>query len=204
MLVPTFRPVSRAGRRPDVPHAAAPVASAPRAYATVLNPRAGDDRRDADIHGAPVSSGSLAMCAMPASCQTVPALRRFTRHTAERWGVPDDTTYALCVVVSELVANAVLHSGSPDVELSLRVHGWTVIVQVKDSGVWEPYRRPDGLRTDGEEVYGRGLRIVRTYTTRCLVSTSERGTKVRAEMDLSAPVASTADPDLSFLSDETS
>lgn len=193
MLVPTLRPVSRTGHRP-VQHSAAPVASTPGARAGILDPRAREDRRDADIHGTPASSGLLAMCAMSASCKAVPALRRFTRHTAERWGVPDDTTYAVCVVVSELVTNAVLHSGSPDVELSLCIHGRTVIVQVKDSGVWEPYRRPDGLRATEEEEYGRGLCIVRTYTTRCLVSTSERGTKVRAEIDLLTPAPPTASP----------
>ena len=202
MLVPTLRPVSRAGHRP-VQHSAAPVASTPGAGASVLGPRTGKDRQDADLRSALANSCSLSICAMPASRQAVPALRHFTRHTAERWGLPDDTAYALCVVVSELVTNAVLHSGSPDVELSLQVHGWTVVVQVKDSGTWEPDCWPDRLRGSEEDVHGRGLCIVRTYTTRCLVSTSERGTKVRAEMDLSAPVPPAADL-LSLLIDDTS
>ncbi|MEU1259307.1 ATP-binding protein [Streptomyces chartreusis] len=138
---------------------------------------------DADKLGSP---GTYAACSVSASSQAVSTLRRFARDMAEQWGVPDEAMYAMCLVVSELVTNSVLHSGSADVELAMRIREFTVTIQVKDSGTWLPQKRSASVQREEDE-YGRGLQIVRTYTTRCLVAATQRGTEVNAEIDVSAP-----------------
>ncbi|MFJ3018541.1 ATP-binding protein [Streptomyces collinus] len=121
------------------------------------------------------------------SCsQAVATLRRFAQDVAETWGTPDETVYALCVVTSELVTNAVLHSGSASVELTMYMRGFTATIQVKDGGRWIPHETANGRPAD-DEVHGRGLHIVRGYTSRCAISSTTQGTTVRAEMDMSTP-----------------
>nr|WSY48812.1 ATP-binding protein [Streptomyces sp. NBC_00886] len=122
---------------------------------------------------------------MSASSQAVSTLRGFAQDMAEQWGVPDEAVYALRVVVSELVTNSVLHSGSAHVELAMHICGFTVIMQVKDSGTWMPRERSTKVRREEDED-GRGLHIVRAYATRCVVTPSQRGTEVRAEIDMPA------------------
>ncbi|MFE1033570.1 ATP-binding protein [Streptomyces sp. NPDC058807] len=124
---------------------------------------------------------------MSASGEAVPALRAFARDTARRWGVAEEGIYALRVAVSELVTNAVLHSGSDDVEVAMRLRGTTAIIQVKDSGTWMPSMPSAEVRQEADEIHGRGLNIVRAYATRCTVESSAKGTQVCAEIDVSAP-----------------
>ncbi len=127
-----------------------------------------------------------AVCSMSASGEAVSALRAFAQDTAEHWGIPEDAVYTLRVAVSELVTNAVLHSGSADVELAMHLSGATAIIRVKDSGTWTPPEPSAKDRHEEDEVHGRGLHIVRAYATRCTVESSSRGTEVRAEIDVSA------------------
>ncbi|WP_042426363.1 ATP-binding protein [Streptacidiphilus anmyonensis] len=127
-----------------------------------------------------------AACVLPATAASVPALRRLTRHTARRWGLPGDTAEASGLIVTELVTNAVRHSGSPDVTLLLCVARDTLTLRVKDSGRWRPRIAPpaDGDRdgAGGTACGGRGLLLVEAYAASCLVRPSEGGTTVTAEL----------------------
>ncbi|WP_175411623.1 ATP-binding protein, partial [Streptomyces sp. TRM64462] len=136
--------------------------------------------------GAPASRRGHAVCSMPTSQEAVSALRSFTKVVARRWGIHEDAVYTLRVAVSELVTNAVLHSGGDDVELSLGLDGTTAVVQVRDSGTWVPPEHATEGRHDEDEVHGRGLNIVRAYAKKCTVESSWKGTEVRAEIDVSA------------------
>ncbi|MDL2078223.1 ATP-binding protein [Streptomyces sp. GXMU-J15] len=128
-----------------------------------------------------------AVCSMATTSEAVPALRAFARDTARRWGMAEDAVHAVRVTVSELVTNAVLHSGSPDVELGMRLRGATVTVLVKDNGTWLPREPSPVRRCESDRTRGRGLNIVRAYATHCSVESSVNGTRVRAEFDVSAP-----------------
>jgi anti-sigma regulatory factor (Ser/Thr protein kinase) len=138
-----------------------------------------------------------AACVLPAIPASVPALRRHALRTARRWEAPEDTVEALALIVTELVTNAVRHSGSPEVTLLLCLAEGTLTVQVKDSGAWRP-RTARPRDRDGDCVSaacgGRGLLLVEAYAANCAVRASSGGTTVTAEMVLPLPGPRSANP----------
>ena len=130
--------------------------------------------------------GNPTLCTLPVTAGAVPALRRFTRDTARRWGLLDETEDALCLIVTELATNTVLHSGSPHVTLLIDFRGNTVTVQIQDAGRW----RLRLLHGSGHAECGRGLQLVHAYATTCTVLPTAAGTLVIAELTL--PRASSA------------
>ncbi|MFJ6886419.1 ATP-binding protein [Streptomyces sp. M54] len=145
----------------------------------------------ADVHHGipaptPASAGRdeterSALWVMPAAPETAPVLRRLLRHAISRWEVDGGTGEAVALVVTELAANAIRHSGSTDVAVLLARHQNRIVIQVKDTGRWLP--RPPCTEADSEEACGgRGLQLVRAYTTRCTVTSGPSGTLVVAEM----------------------
>ncbi|MFF1873203.1 ATP-binding protein [Kitasatospora herbaricolor] len=137
-----------------------------------------------------------AACVMPATALSVPALRHFALDTARRWNLPDDIGEALRLIVTELVTNAVRHSGGPDVTLLLCAAEGTLTVQVKDSGTWlPPTVPPDG--DSGAACGGRGLLLVEVYAASYEVRASARGTTVAAELAVPLPAeGAQAEPQL--------
>ena len=104
-------------------------------------------------------------------------MRRLTATVLACWGVTGESEWEMRGIVSELVTNSVVHSGSPDVSLTLTMSGNILAVTVRDTGRWKRPRRPDplgGLR-------GRGLLLVREQATRSGVHRSARGTSAWAE-----------------------
>ncbi|MGW0699587.1 ATP-binding protein [Streptomyces sp. NPDC002867] len=88
--------------------------------------------------------------------------RRWARSRLVRSGVGDDEALAetLILLISELVTNAVVHTGCPAV-LRMLFGGspaevGTVRVEVADSSACPPLRR----RAEGEDTNGRGLELV--------------------------------------------
>jgi anti-sigma regulatory factor (Ser/Thr protein kinase) len=184
MFVPTICGVARAG--PGIPEDCATTQGSP-------SPAAGRsatcDRGTVLTHrDFPMRPGMHAVCSITACKQAVSVLRGFAHATATNWGVCDEAAYALCIVVSELATNAVLHSGSTDIELAMRIDGFTAIVQVKDTGRWTPSYDLDGERPGDDQAHGRGLNIVRAYAARCVITSATEGTTARAEIDVLAPV----------------
>lgn len=121
-----------------------------------------------------------AVCVLPAVPTSVPLLRRFARDVAGRWGLPDSLHDPLFLIVTELAANAVRHSASPDVGLLLTGDGSRVIVEVRDTGRWRTAREPAG--GPDQACGGRGLPLVRAFSTRCAVRRTPAGTHVVAEL----------------------
>jgi anti-sigma regulatory factor (Ser/Thr protein kinase) len=124
------------------------------------------------------------LAADPAS---VPGARRFVSDSLVSWGVPelvDDAT--LCV--SELAGNAVLHSASTFMEISMRRLDDVVRITVEDdgivpsdavvprSGLPAPGDDPDDL-LDNEATTGRGLAIVSILASDWGVDTTIGGGK---------------------------
>ncbi|MGW2936817.1 ATP-binding protein [Streptomyces sp. NPDC001156] len=95
---------------------------------------------------------------------SVPQARHAVRDLLARQGVPasDDTVYALLLIVSELVTNAVRHAAllSPMLAVEVAVGPEWVRVSVEDE---HPYR-PSALETDHGRTGGRGLLLVREIT----------------------------------------
>jgi len=135
--------------------------------------------------GAPTSR--LAQCAMAATPEAARMLRHFAKAVAHRWRLGEDHHEALSVIVTELVSNVVLHSGSPWVALAIRVRGDTLITEVRDGGQWKhrPTRRQEPL--DAHADCGHGLRLVDAFAHRTTTRRLEAGSVVAAEIILPVP-----------------
>ncbi|MFF3459631.1 ATP-binding protein [Streptomyces sp. NPDC002730] len=130
-----------------------------------------------------------AFCITRATRATVPDLRRFAVHTARRWAIPKDPYDMLALVVSELVTNVVLHSGSPDVALLITFDGVDLSVEVTDNGRW--LEHDAGAPTlEHRASFGRGLELVRAYSSWCTVLATAAGTRVTAGIPVIEPDAS--------------
>ncbi|MER5907017.1 ATP-binding protein [Streptomyces mirabilis] len=112
----------------------------------------------------------------------VPEARRFARGAALRWAIPDESSDTLSLIVSELVTNAVLHSGSADVTTLLVFDGVAVTVEVTDFGRWLVRDANRRMAEDGGAAFGRGLDLVRACTNWFTIHPSPERTRVVAHL----------------------
>jgi anti-sigma regulatory factor (Ser/Thr protein kinase) len=131
---------------------------------------------------------SAALCTARATPAVVPELRHFACHVAERWRIPADSSDALSLVVSELVTNVVLHSGSPEVSVLITFDGAATTVEVLDTGRWLDRGSQRRVAEDEEAAYGRGLELVNACTSRCAVIVTPTGTRVVAHLPVVDPI----------------
>ncbi|MCF4139636.1 ATP-binding protein [Streptomyces sp. Tue 6430] len=112
-----------------------------------------------------------ASCALPARLEAVREARRFTRRTLGQWEA-DERSDDICLVVSELVTNALRHGMSPDdtpgppgQQQPVRLHllRWTgrLVCAVRDPSRDSPLpREVDDFAAES----GRGLFLVDSFT----------------------------------------
>jgi anti-sigma regulatory factor (Ser/Thr protein kinase) len=127
-----------------------------------------------------------ARAAFPASARAPRAARVFLAETLGAWGVPESGVTAGCLVVSELVTNAVLHAASPEeveVALSWSDEG-TLRVAVSDQGR-EEWSWP-GAAASVDDEHGRGRLIVEAVCARSGVDRGTARTLAWCEIDTSA------------------
>ncbi|MEV4330946.1 ATP-binding protein [Streptomyces sp. NPDC049597] len=133
---------------------------------------------------------------MPSSPRAAWALRRFVRAVARRWRLAEHVDEALSLIVTELVTNVVMHSGSPWVSTAISVRGEVLLVEVMDAGCWKQRPNPRQEPLDADVPCGRGLRLVDAYATRTVAHRTETGSMVRAEIALSGGPRPAAAPAL--------
>ncbi|MEU0392058.1 ATP-binding protein [Streptomyces sp. NPDC006208] len=115
--------------------------------------------------------------------------RRWARSRLVGSGVPDDEPLAetLILLISELVTNAVVHTGCPAVLRMLFGSGaseaGTVRVEVVDISASPPQRR----RADGDDTNGRGLALVDGLADRWGWQREGVGKSIWCEVDRCAP-----------------
>ncbi|MET8246726.1 ATP-binding protein [Streptomyces sp. NPDC005202] len=119
----------------------------------------------------PAAVSSAASCALPARYEAVREARQFTRRTLDQWDTGDRFDDA-CLVVSELVTNALRHAlpasatraceQNPPVRLHL-MH-WTerLVCAVRDPSQDSPVARNDTDDCSAES--GRGLFLVDSFS----------------------------------------
>ncbi|MER6346156.1 ATP-binding protein [Streptomyces sp. NPDC001595] len=116
----------------------------------------------------PAAVSSAASCALPARYEAVRDARRFTRGTLDQWDLGDRFD-DVCLVVSELVTNALRHAlpGTPpiaDQEPAVRLHlmRWTerLVCAVRDPSNDSPVARD---ADDFSAESGRGLFLVDSF-----------------------------------------
>ncbi|MEU6735389.1 ATP-binding protein [Streptomyces physcomitrii] len=122
-----------------------------------------------------------ALCTLAATPEAPTVMRRFAGAMARRWGLAGHTCESLALVVTELVTNAVRHSGSPVVTLRLSSGEGTLRAEVHDIGRWRHAPVPAQGPGDGYPRCGRGLALVRAHTTRTVARLTTTGTTMLAE-----------------------
>lgn len=115
--------------------------------------------------------------------------RRWARSTLEGCGVGGDGPLAetLLLLISELVTNAVVHTGNPSVlrmVLPARRAPGAVRVEVADMSACPPRRR----NADGDETSGRGLELVSGLADRWGWRHEGFGKSIWCELDGPEPV----------------
>jgi anti-sigma regulatory factor (Ser/Thr protein kinase) len=120
----------------------------------------------------------IVLHAEPAS---VGAARRFSARTLERWGASVDMIESVCLLVSELVTNAVLHAGTT-CELAVlgpdEVVGDVVRIEVTDGDSMMPMDK----HYEVDAASGRGLQLVEALSERYGTSIIDAGKRVWCEV----------------------
>lgn len=105
--------------------------------------------------------------------------RRHVVGTARSWGLARETTEALETVVSELAANALEHTASRSVAVTLALAGRSAVVTVTDEGTGDI---PVAALPAGDDEHGRGLFMVAVLAHRWGERRSREGLTVWAEV----------------------
>ncbi|MFF0724194.1 ATP-binding protein [Streptomyces sp. NPDC004134] len=94
---------------------------------------------------------------MPGQADAVTVARRLAREQMRRWGVEGEVGDSATLVLSELVTNALLHTGSRRIGCELRCSADRLRLAVTDQGV-----EPGSLRVQrsSADEQGRGLLLV--------------------------------------------
>ena len=127
-------------------------------------------RQDSDVLDLPVAAAVYCL----ESCNAaVPLARSFVRRQMTHWDVDPAVTDDACLVCSELVTNAVQHSGSDDVTVSL-IQGYAFLwIHVADHGCWRDRDAPPAEQICDR---GRGMALVAAVASAYDLHTTNTGT----------------------------
>jgi serine phosphatase RsbU (regulator of sigma subunit)/anti-sigma regulatory factor (Ser/Thr protein kinase) len=117
----------------------------------------------------------------PADTSASPLARRAVAGWLRTWGVDRDTVETAALCVSELVTNAVIHSGTA-ARVTARLDEERLLVLVQDHGNRGTARR--AADHDPTDISGRGLLLVDTLASAWSAEHSADGTTVWFELDL--------------------
>jgi anti-sigma regulatory factor (Ser/Thr protein kinase) len=139
-----------------------------------LGARLGDDlrrvqrattRSTRSLDAEPVPHGArVATYLVTADPRAVAPARHFLTHTLTKWGVGDDAIDNAVLCLSELITNAVIHTGA-DCELRVVLDDGVLTTTVRDGGS-SVVVDPRHVTLDPLAVHGRGLQIVDACSTR--------------------------------------
>ncbi|MFF7437380.1 ATP-binding protein [Streptomyces sp. NPDC008122] len=123
-------------------------------------------------------------CTTAAGPSSVQRMRRFVLNCVRRLGLSESTGDTACLIVSELVTNAVLHSGSCSVAVLVGLAPEHLLISVRDGGSWLERPEPRRSIADDDVPCGRGLDLVRAIADRCTIVSGASGTAVEARVRL--------------------
>jgi anti-sigma regulatory factor (Ser/Thr protein kinase) len=105
--------------------------------------------------------------------------RRFVGRHLQSWGVEDEQTATAQLCVSELVTNAVIHTGTGPA-VTVRLDDDCILVLVSDHGGHGAVRQPEEAQPD--DISGRGLTLVDALSTTWSAERNADGTTVWFEL----------------------
>ncbi|QNN54016.1 ATP-binding SpoIIE family protein phosphatase [Nocardioides mesophilus] len=118
---------------------------------------------------------------LPADPSAAGLARRFVTSVLQDWSVTEAVVDTAQLCVSELVTNAVIHSGTTS-SVTVQVDDEYVMVLVQDRGGRGAVRQPEELQP--ESISGRGLSLVDALTSAWSAEHSTDGTTVWFELAL--------------------
>jgi anti-sigma regulatory factor (Ser/Thr protein kinase) len=124
---------------------------------------------------------SRASADLPGDATAARQARQFVAGVLRAWEIDEDTVDTAELCVSELVTNAVIHSGTTST-VTVQADPEYVLVLVADKGGRGAVRRPEEL--DPESVSGRGLTLVDALASAWSAEHSTDGTTVWFELAL--------------------
>lgn len=144
-----------------------------------------DDHSDDDVTllavaTAPAGAVRRASLRLPGEATAPREARRFLRSTLTQWAVEEDTVDSAELCVSELVTNAVIHTGSA-AELSVLLDEDYLTVLVRDGGAVGSVHLSEP--EDPMSVSGRGLGLVDAIATAWAAEHGADGTTVWFEIE---------------------
>jgi serine phosphatase RsbU (regulator of sigma subunit)/anti-sigma regulatory factor (Ser/Thr protein kinase) len=134
---------------------------------------------------ASVKSRATAARELPADPTAPGQARRFVVEVLKGWSVHEDVVDRAELCVSELVTNAVIHSGT-EPTVTIQNDGACLLLMVQDQGSHHRVRPVEGAGAD--VVSGRGLALVQAVSSAWNVEQSTDGTLVWCELELEAGV----------------
>ena len=135
------------------------------------------------------SGPRYAALALPAHPRAAALSRHFLDEQLSGWGIDDDVRSLVCLCASEIVTNAILHSGTaPTVDVGLNDD--CVAVSVRDQGQQGVVRLVQGLQP--LDVAGRGLALVAALADQWDADHGPDGTLVWFTVSLARETASHA------------
>ena len=103
--------------------------------------------------------------------------REFVGDVCCSWGVAGASRDELMLIASELLTNAIVHSGSTEVWLTMQLTSRIVWLIVVDTGHWKGRSESSGEMPES----GRGLDLVRALASRCGNTHTSDGTRAWVE-----------------------
>ncbi len=151
--------------------------------------QAREERVDDRLADQPVAEGArVADCEVAGESRAVGEARRFVRRHLLDWEVDDDRVDTAVLCLSELVTNAVIHTGAPS-EVRALLDDGVLTVTVRDRGSHrgarptDPGADPAAELDDPLRVHGRGLQLVSALTSRWGSELDATGTTVWFVLD---------------------
>lgn len=123
---------------------------------------------------------------LPADSSASPLARRALASWLTAWDVDDDVAETAALCLSELVTNAVIHSGTSP-RVTAQLDDERLLVSVQDRGSSGTARRTEDH--EPTDISGRGLMLVEALATAWSAEHSADGTTVWFELDTGMPQA---------------
>ena len=143
-------------------------------------PDAADDVTTLAVTVRTVNTPFQASTDLVADASAAGAARRFVGRQLQSRGVEEDQVATAQLCVSELVTNAVIHTGTGPA-VTVRLDEDCILVLVSDAGERGAVRQPE--ETEPEDVSGRGLALVEALTSAWSAERTADGTTVWFELD---------------------
>ena len=135
--------------------------------------------------GDPRSDRASTACTLRNQPEAAKQARSFARGHMVAWGAEESVIYDATVIVTELVSNAILHSGADRISVRLSYSSPELSIYIADTGSWRHRCQQTGGCDQAES--GRGLNLIAAIARQSGVRRTVNGTCAWATLLMSGP-----------------